>query len=296
MTRTAPISGHIRHCVLARAIVLTAGLCLTATAAGCTSAPRPGPAAHLVAARPGPSAARAAAAAGAPTGVPTAATGTPTVPTAPTGMPPEGECPAAPYGAQLYAPGSSKTVALTFDDGPGRSTAAILAILARYGVTATFFNIGAAMATRPWLVREEVQDGYAMGDHTWNHPDMAALSAASQAAELNEASAEQWSIAGTVPCAFRPPYGKYDATTLGLAQQRGMGVWLWSVDTLDWMAEGSGSAYWVHRIIRLAEQGGALSHPIVLMHDEREGNPATVAALPAIIQFFRSHGYDFVAL
>jgi peptidoglycan/xylan/chitin deacetylase (PgdA/CDA1 family) len=271
--------------VLARTLVLTAGLCLTATAAGCTSAPRAGPPGHLVAAKSGSSAARPVAA-GVPTGVPTAAAGMPTA----------GDCPAAPYGARMYAPGSSKTVALTFDDGPGRSTAAILAILALYRVTATFFNIGTAMATRPWLVREEAEEGYAIGNHTWNHPDMVALPAPSQAAELYQASAEQWSIADTVPCVFRPPYGKYDSTTLRLAQQHGMAVWLWSVDTLDWMADGSGSSYWVHRIIRLAEQGSALSHPIVLMHDERKGNPATVAALPAIIQFFRSHGYRFVAL
>jgi peptidoglycan/xylan/chitin deacetylase (PgdA/CDA1 family) len=187
-------------------------------------------------------------------------------------------------------------VALTFDDGPGPSTAAILAILARYRVTATFFNIGAAMAARPWLVREEVDAGYAMGDHTWNHRDLVPLPAASQAAELSEASAEQRSIAGTVPCAFRPPYGEYDSTTLRLAQQQRMGVWMWSVDTLDWMAGGSSSSYWVQRIIRLAEHGGALPHPIVLMHNQRKGNPATVMALPAIIQFYRSHGYLFVTL
>jgi peptidoglycan/xylan/chitin deacetylase (PgdA/CDA1 family) len=102
--------------------------------------------------------------------------------------------------------------------------------------------------------RAEVKDGYAMGNHTWNHPDMDSLTAAQQAAELDEASAEQRSIAGTVPCAFRPPHGDYDSTTLRLAQQRRMGVWLWSVDTQDWMAEGSGSSYWVQRIIRLAEE------------------------------------------
>ena len=187
-------------------------------------------------------------------------------------------------------------MALTFDDGPGRSTAAILAILARYRIPATFFNIGVAMAARPWLLREEVKGGYATGNHTWNHPDMAALSAARQAAELYQASAEQRSIAGTMPCAFRPPYGEYDSTTLSLAQQRRMDVWLWSVDTLDWMAGSSGSSYWVHRIVQLAEQGGAQPHPIVLMHDGRRGAPATVMALPAIIQFFRSHGYRFVAL
>jgi len=206
-------------------------------------------------------------------------------------------CPPVPYGARFYAPGGAKTVALTFDDGPGRSTAAILAILARYRVPATFFNIGVDMAVRPSLVRAEVKGGYAMGNHTWNHPDMDDLTAAAQAAELDKASAEQRSIAGTVPCAFRPPSGDYDSTTLRLARQRRMGVWLWSVDTQDWMAEGSGSSYWVNRIVRLAErEGGVLRHPIVLMHNQPIGNPATVSALPAIIRFFRARGYRFVAL
>ena len=272
--------------VPARAMALGAVLCLTAAAAGCTAAPRPGPpAGHPVTATAGPSTAR-----------PTAAVSSPARPTAAASSPAPAVCPAAPYGPLLYAPGGSKTVALTFDDGPGRSTAAILAILARYQVTATFFNIGEAMATRPWLVRDEVKAGYAMGDHTWNHMDLVTMSAAAQAAELSRASAEQRAIAGTVPCAFRPPYGEYDAVTLRLAQQLRMGVWMWSVDTEDWMANGSDSPYWVHRIIGLAEQGGALAHPVVLMHNARPGDPATVTALPAIIQFFRAHGYRFVAL
>jgi peptidoglycan-N-acetylglucosamine deacetylase len=257
-------------------MVLAAALSVTASAAGYPPVPLqegpPGPAAVM----PGGSVAQ---------------------PPAVTGVPAAVGCPAARYGARFYAPGSSKTVALTFDDGPGKSTAAILAILARYGVPATFFNIGANMPARRSLVREEVKRGYAMGNHTWNHPDMAALSAGQQAAELDRMSAEQRLITGTVPCAFRPPYGDYDSTTLRLAQQRRMGVWLWSVDTQDWMAEGSGSSYWVHRIIRLAEQeGGALHHPIVLMHNQPAGNPATVSALPTVIQFFRSRHYRFVML
>jgi peptidoglycan/xylan/chitin deacetylase (PgdA/CDA1 family) len=263
--------------VLARAVALIAGLTLTAAAAGCQSAPPPGqPADHPVTASPVHSTTRQA---------PQTAVAAPAV------------CPAAPYGAQMYAPGKSKSVALTFDDGPGRSTAAILAILARYRVPATFFNIGAAMATRRSLVQEEVKEGYAMGNHTWDHPQLTTLSAARQGAELSQASAEQRRIAGTVPCAFRPPYGDYDATTLSLAQQRRMSVWLWSVDTEDWKAEGSSSSYWVHRIIRLAEsEGGAQRHPVVLMHNQAAGNPATVAALPAIIRYFKAHGYRFVKL
>ena len=124
----------------------------------------------------------------------------------------------------------------------------------RYRVSATFFNIGTAMAARPYLVQDEVKDGYAMGNHSWDHPHLTTLSAVRQDAELSQASAEQRSIAGTIPCAFRPPYGEYDSTTLKLAQQHRMSVWLWSVDTLDWMAPAralrtgcSASSGWLSR-------------------------------------------------
>ncbi|WP_187365671.1 polysaccharide deacetylase family protein [Trebonia kvetii] len=208
-------------------------------------------------------------------------------------------CPAPPYGPRHYAPGTGKTVALTFDDGPGKTTAAVLSILAKYKVPATFFNIGANMAGRPTPVRTEAKDRYVLGNHTWDHPDMTRLSAARQATEMDRANAEQRTLTGTVACVFRPPYGTYNATTLRLAQQRRMSVWLWSVDTEDWKAHGPGSdsAYWVQRIIRLAEtEGGRLHHPVVLMHNQAAGNPATVKALPVIIKYFRSHGYRFVTL
>jgi peptidoglycan/xylan/chitin deacetylase (PgdA/CDA1 family) len=208
-------------------------------------------------------------------------------------------CGAAPYGADFYAPaaGSRKTVALTFDDGPGPTTAGIISVLRKYGVPAAFFNIGQNAAAYPSLVREEAADGYVVGNHTWNHLDMRTLSASKQAAELDEASAEQKNLIGSAPCAFRPPNGDYNATTLTLARQRGMKVWLWSVDTEDWKARGSSYSYWVNRIITLAESEGAgQQHPVILMHNAPAGDPATLRALPTIISYFRSHGYTFVSL
>jgi len=206
-------------------------------------------------------------------------------------------CPAAPSGVYSYAPGSGKTVALTFDDGPGPTTARIMSILGSYGVPATFFNIGENAAASPSLVRSEARGGYMLGNHTWDHPDMTTLSASAQAAEMDRASAEQHAITGTWPCAFRPPYGSYNSTTESLAQQRRMKFWTWSVDTEDWKAEGSSSSYWVNRIISLAEsEGGVLQHPVVLMHNAPSGDPATALALPTIIKFFRDRGYTFVDL
>jgi peptidoglycan/xylan/chitin deacetylase (PgdA/CDA1 family) len=209
-------------------------------------------------------------------------------------------CPAAeigPHSAAPSIPGGGKTVALTFDDGPGASTAAILSILQSFHVPATFFNIGVQEAQWPDDVRAEAALGLLIGDHTWDHPDLVTLSAGAQAAEIEKGADEQESFVGSSPCVLRPPYGDYDATTLALANERHLAVWLWDVDTEDWKAEGSSSSYWVNRIISLAEsEGGALSHPVVLMHNQSISMPATVAALPTIIRYFESRGYTFVNL
>ena len=205
-------------------------------------------------------------------------------------------CPVASPGVHRNAPGPGRTVALTFDDGPGVTTQAILSILQRYGVTATFFNLGVNSTVRPNLVRSEVVGEYLVGNHSWSHPEMPTLSAAGQASEMDRATAEQRALTAVSPCVFRPPYGEYNSTTLSLAQQRRMTVWNWSVDTEDWKAGTSTASSWVERIVSRALAGGSQSHPVILMHNPPAGIPATVSALPRIIEYYLAHGYRFVDL
>jgi peptidoglycan/xylan/chitin deacetylase (PgdA/CDA1 family) len=245
-----------------------------------------------VAAGPPPSAGPAEGPAGPPALLPNGRVAAPPLVTAPQIS---RACPAAVARAADYAPGRGRTVALTFDDGPGASTGQIIAILRAAGVTATFFNVGENEAARPQTVTGEARMGYLIGNHTWDHATLPALSAAGQAAEMDRTTAVQENLAGVPPCAFRPPGGAYDPATLALAAQRRMRTWMWSVDTEDWKASGSSSSFWVNRIIGLAEsEGGVLRHPVVLMHNQPAGNPATVRALPVIIRFFRERGYAFV--
>ncbi len=194
-------------------------------------------------------------------------------------------CPSASYGVHRTAPGSGKTVALTFDDGPGRDTGRIRSVLAANHVTATFFNLGVNEAVHRSTVLQEQAAGYALGDHTWDHRSLPDLSAYGQAREMDRERAEGASITGAYPCLFRPPYGNFNSTTLTLAQHRHMQVWNWSVDTEDWKADGSGATYWVHRITSRAEAGASQGHPVILMHNQPGGNPATVAALPKIVSY-----------
>lgn len=207
-----------------------------------------------------------------------------------------GGCPPAPRIGQDVAPGRGRTIALTFDDGPGASTSRILAILARQHVTATFFNLGDNEASSPAMVRREARAGYLLGDHTWDHTDLTTLDAAGQAAEIDRERNKQAHITGHLSCLFRPPYGSYNSTTIAVTHERHMAIWLWSVDTQDWKADGSGAAYWVNRITRRADAGADQRHPVILFHNQPAGNPATVAALPRVIHFYKQRGYTFVDL
>ncbi|MBV9292853.1 MAG: polysaccharide deacetylase family protein [Frankiales bacterium] len=196
-----------------------------------------------------------------------------------------------------YAPPvSGRTVALTFDDGPGPTTQAVIDILRSERVTATFFNMGVQQQANPDVVIEEARDGFALGDHTWDHHEMTAMTAHQQETEIRRAAAEQLSILGGRPCLFRPPYGSYDATTLALTSANDMALWNWSVDIEDWKAAGSSSSYWVHRIITRAEAGASQQHPVILMHNQATPDPATVAALRPVIRYYKARHYTFVDL
>ncbi|HVN10718.1 MAG TPA: polysaccharide deacetylase family protein [Kineosporiaceae bacterium] len=221
--------------------------------------------------------------------------------TDPTGVPATADvvssgCPATTATVLRAAPGSGKTVALTFDDGPGATTGSLLSILQQYGVTATFVNLGLNATRRPADVRSAAAIGAQLANHTWDHPRLTSLGAAAQGDQMDAASAEQQRLVGSYPCAFRPPYGDYTSDTVSQATQRRMSFWTWSVDTEDWKAGTSTSSSWVDRIVSLAEAGGSQTHPVILMHNPPAGVPATVIALPTIIRYYRDHGYRFVDL
>src|SRR5829696_9075506 len=84
-------------------------------------------------------------------------------------------CPAPPvkpiYAAPPLSGGdrSMRTVALTFDDGPDKFTSQVLDILRDKQVRATFFVVGQMVTERPDLLREIVNSGHLVGNHTWSH-------------------------------------------------------------------------------------------------------------------------------
>ncbi len=194
------------------------------------------------------------------------------------------------------APGAGKTVALTFDDGPGPETPKVLEILRREHVRATFFEIGNQAAIWPGYARQVVQEGHLLGNHSYDHPDFAAISGAAQRSQLDRATTELIKATGTRPCWFRPPGGSLGSHTLANAAARHLRTAVWSVDTNDWAAGKTLNHAGRDMIRRNAHAGSAQSHPVLLMHDGGHQRPNMLAELPGVITYYKVRGYRFVDL
>ena len=73
----------------------------------------------------------------------------------------------------IGTPGHGKLMALTYDDGPNTAwTPALLDLLAKHDVKATFFSIGHYAREQPALLREVAAAGHAIGNHTYSHVTM----------------------------------------------------------------------------------------------------------------------------
>jgi peptidoglycan/xylan/chitin deacetylase (PgdA/CDA1 family) len=181
-------------------------------------------------------------------------------------------------------------VALTFDDGPGPYTLAVLRALRRRHVPATFFQVGFSEHWFTVAERAEQHDAqFVIGDHTETHPRLDRLSPAAQAAQIDQQAAVLRAAGVPRPLLFRPPYGTYDRATLALLRRRGMLMVMWSVDSHDYLRPGVGAI--IRRVLAGVRPGA-----IVLMHDAGGDRSQTVAALPRIIDALRRRHFRLVTV
>lgn len=186
-------------------------------------------------------------------------------------------------------------VALTFDGGGNADGAkAVLALLRREHVSATFFLTGHFVKSYPGLARA-IGRRYAVGNHTVDHVDLRRLSTAAATRQIVQAQRMIRSASGRDPRPyFRFPYGARDARTLGIAHRLGYASVRWTVDTWGWMGRSQQSAAGaVHRVVDHLVPG-----EIVLLHlgSSRDRSTVDTKALPGVIRAVRARGYRFVTL
>jgi peptidoglycan/xylan/chitin deacetylase (PgdA/CDA1 family) len=182
-----------------------------------------------------------------------------------------------------------REVALTFDDGPTRYSRRVVRALRRLKAAGTFFPIGLQLRRYPRAIAAELRAGFVVGDHTVNHPLLAPLPGRGQRREIRGQARRLHRLGAPWPRVFRPPYGSYDRTTLGIARSLGMVVILWSVDSRDYLRPGRKAI--VHNVVSSVRPGA-----IVLMHDGGGDRSQTVAALPGIVRRLRHRGYRLVTV
>ena len=176
----------------------------------------------------------------------------------------------------------SATVCLTFDDGPdSRFTPQVLDVLRDAGVKATFFVTGSRIKEHPDVLRRTVQEGHAVGHHSYWHSDPNLTSSRQLLAEIKQTQDLFEQIVGRSTKLVRPPHGKLTAQKLWALWNHGMTTVLWNQDPKDYAASDEAElVQWVR---------ATLFRPgdVVLLHDT---NPHTPAVLPELIRAVRGGG------
>jgi peptidoglycan/xylan/chitin deacetylase (PgdA/CDA1 family) len=186
-----------------------------------------------------------------------------------------------------YVDGGPKVIALTIDDGPSPIyTPQVLAILARYKISASFSMIGENVTYYPEIAREVADAGHLIVNHTWNHADLALLSAAQTRSEIARASDAIHTAVGKTPRLFRAPYGAWSRAALEYCASEHLTPLDWSVDPRDWAMPGVREI--VTNIMANTRTGS-----IILEHDGGGNRSETVAALKVVIPRLLDEGYRF---
>lgn len=183
------------------------------------------------------------------------------------------------------AVGSTKLIALTFDDGPSAAnTGRLLDGLKARGAHVSFFMTGQNAKRNPSLVKRAYEEGHQICSHTYDHALLTNLKNSDIKSQLDKTNKILDDAIGyDLSYCLRPPYGGYNDRVLSTANTP---CYYWSVDTRDWESRNANSAY--NMFIRYARDGS-----IVLMHDLYG---TTVTAALNAIDTLKKQGFEFVTI
>ena len=186
---------------------------------------------------------------------------------------------------KAQAAGSTKLIALTFDDGPSSAnTGRLLDGLKARGAHVSFFMTGENAKRNPSLVKRAYEEGHQICSHTYDHALLTKLSNSEIRSELDKTNKILDDAIGyDLAYSLRPPYGGYNDRVLSTANTP---CYYWSVDTRDWESRNANAAY--NMFMKYAKDGS-----IVLMHDLYG---TTVTAALNAIDTLKKQGFEFVTL
>ena len=209
---------------------------------------------------------------------------------------------------ELYAPAravpektESKTVYLTFDDGPSACTKQILDILELEEVKATFFVIGTTSEENLKIMREVARRGHTIGMHSYSHSyKYMYASVENFLSDMHNISKLIRQTTGQEPTIFRFPGGSISAVNMRIHEEimaemlrRGFVPYDWTISSGDAEARNITADSIAQRVI--SEVSKSKGPAFVLMHDSCTKHVA-IQALGRIIRELKQRGYSFKAI
>lgn len=189
----------------------------------------------------------------------------------------------------------TKVVYLTFDDGPDpENTSAVLDILKKHGIKATFFTVGNQIEKHPEILRRIYEEGHAIGNHSYNHVYRELYqSANAYVTQLRHTDEIIKKIIGVRPRISRAPggsAGSFNKEYWETLKKLGYIEIGWNISSGD--ASSAKASRIMSNIAGQMENKHLWSHATVLMHDGR-GHGETVKALPDIIKYYQDRQFEF---
>lgn len=174
----------------------------------------------------------------------------------------------------------SKTVFLTFDDGPQPDvTPWVLDYLASEEIQATFFCIGKNVNAYPELFHRIRMEGHAIGNHSMHHEVFSKLKSATYMQSIEEANSLIDSKL------FRPPYGKIHSKISKKISEH-YKIIMWS-----WMAYDFDENVKIEKVLRKSKK--IKSGDILVFHDNLKSKDRLKILLPKIVSKLKKSGYHF---
>lgn len=198
------------------------------------------------------------------------------------------------FGPALTSLPESSSLYLTFDDGPDPIlTPAVLSLLKKYNMRATFFLIAANAQREPALVRQIISEGHAVGCHDLTHPWWANFRLYRQMKrEIGESVKIIESITGEKITLYRPPVGLTNPHTHRVCRELGLTITGWNRSTGE---AGNRFPKAISAIADLPVQAG----DIVLLHDrsrESERNELFLTSLETFLERVNEREIDTAIL
>lgn len=174
-------------------------------------------------------------------------------------------------------------VALTFDDGPGAYTMELLESLEKNQARATFFMLGQNVNRYPDAVKKMAEIGCELGNHSYDHPNLANLSAKKIKQQIGDTNTNVLELTGQQVTVMRPPFGSINNK---VRENVGLPMILWSIDTLDWQTRNAKKT--IKNVMSQVQDGD-----IILLHDI---HAESVAAAKKLIPKLQKAGYQLVTV